>query len=84
MDLDAGAFAIVWSSVRHDRERARHSVRAATTTRRLQLCGLSLVEATNLTAHLNGLPIVESGWTVRQIEHLLFLRSIVDSGRLEA
>ena len=65
------------------RERARRNLRVATTTRRLQLCGLSLVEATNLTAHLNGLPIVESGWTVRQIEHLLFLKAIVDTGQLE-
>jgi len=38
----------------------------------------------NLTAHLSGLRAVESGWTVRQIEHLLFLRSIVETGRLKA
>jgi hypothetical protein len=64
------------------RERSYRDVPVAATSRRLQLCGLSVVEASNLTAHLNGLPAVKSGWTVRQIEHLLFLRSIVMTGRL--
>jgi len=69
----------------HDgRERARRVLPVAATTWRLQLCGLSVTEASNLTAHLNGLPAVESGWTVRQIEHLLFLRSILETGRLQA
>ncbi len=64
------------------RERARRNLPVAATTWRLQLCGLSVTEASNLTAHLNGLPAVKTGWTVRQIEHLLFLRSIVETGRL--
>ena len=64
------------------RERAYRHLPAAAQSRRLQLCGLSVAEASNLTAHLNGLPAVKSGWTVRQIEHLLFLRSIVMTGRL--
>ena len=64
------------------RERALRKAPVAATSRRLQLCGLSVAEASNLTAHLNGLQAVESGWTVSQIEHLLFLRSIVMSGRL--
>ena len=67
---------------RDDHERARRHLPVAATTRRLQLCGLSVAEASNLTAHLNGLPAVKSGWTVRQIAHLLFLRSIVETGRL--
>jgi hypothetical protein len=66
-----------------DDERARRLLPVAATTRRLQLCGLSVAEASNLTAHLNGLPAVKSGWTVRQIEHLLFLRSIVETQRLQ-
>ena len=40
-------------------------------------------EAANLTAHLSGLPGVKSGWTVRQIGHILFLRSIVETRRLK-
>lgn len=62
----------------------RRDLPVAATTRCLQQCGLSMAEATNLTAHLSGLAVAQSGWTVRQIEHLLFLRSIVDSGRLKA
>ena len=66
-----------------DGEHARQVLPAAATTWRLQLCGLSVTEASNLTAHLNGLPAVDSGWTVRQIEHLVFLRSILETGRLK-
>jgi hypothetical protein len=67
-----------------DHERTRRDLPVAATTKRLQLCGLSMDEAANLTAHLSGLAVARSGWTVRQIEHLLFLRSIVESGRLKA
>ena len=77
--------AMVERSPPRARERPRRAHRGmpvAATSRRLQLCGLSVAEASNLTAHLNGLPAVKSGWTVRQIEHLLFLRSIVVTGRL--
>jgi hypothetical protein len=64
-------------------ESGRRDLPVAVTTRRLQLCGLSVAEASNLTAHLSGLPAVKSGWTVRQIEHLLFLRSILETHRLK-
>lgn len=65
-----------------ERARARDDLSVATMTRRLQLCGLSITEAANLTARLRGLPAVESGWSARQIAHLLFLRSILETGRL--
>ena len=68
---------------RRDLDERRRDLPVAATTRRLQLCGLSVAEASNLMAHLRGLPAVESGWTVRQIEHLLFLRSIVETRRLK-
>jgi hypothetical protein len=66
-----------------DHERARRNLPIAATSWRLQLCGLSTAEAANLTAHLSGLPGVKSGWTVRQIGHILFLRSIVEAERLK-
>jgi hypothetical protein len=66
-----------------DHETARRSVEVAVTARRLQLGGFTLTEASNLTAHLAGLSAVRTGWNLRQVEHLLFLRSIVESGRLE-
>jgi hypothetical protein len=65
-----------------DHETVRRDVAVAMTAHRLQMSGLSLIEASNLTAHLAGLPPVRTGWNLRQVEHLLFLRSIVESGRL--
>ena len=67
----------------HDHESARHSIEVAVTARRLQLGGFTTTEAVNLTARLAGLPPVRTGWSLRQVEHLLFLRSIVESGRLD-
>ncbi len=49
----------------------------------LLIGGLTAPEAANLTAHLAGLRISTKAWTLQQIEHLLFLRSVVDSGRLQ-
>ena len=66
-----------------DHEGARRDLPIAATSWRLQLCGLSTVEAANLTARLSGLPGVKSGWTVRQIAHILFLKSIVEAQRLK-
>jgi hypothetical protein len=66
-----------------DHETARRSFEVAVTARRLQLGGFTLTEASNLTARMAGLPPVRTGWSVRQVEHLLFLRSIVETGRLE-
>jgi hypothetical protein len=65
-----------------DHERTWRDVVVATVARDLQRGGLTLGEASNLTARLVGLPPVHTGWTLRQVEHLLFLRSIVESGRL--
>ncbi len=49
----------------------------------LLIGGFSSKEAANLTAHLTGLRISTRPWTLHQIEHLLFLRSVVESGRLQ-
>jgi hypothetical protein len=46
--------------------------------------GLTPAEAGNLTAYLNGIGPVGSGWTIGQIERLLFLRHLARSGRLPA
>jgi hypothetical protein len=53
------------------------------TYNRLQLVGLSASEAGNLIAHLVGLRVSRQGWTVLEIERLLFIRSLALSGRLE-
>jgi hypothetical protein len=52
------------------------------TYQRLRMVGLSAVEAGNLTAHLNGLRVAEQGWALPEIERLLFIRALVDLGRI--
>jgi hypothetical protein len=53
------------------------------TFQRLRLVGLSNSEAANLTAHLSGLRVGRQPWTVSEIERLLFLRVLVESGRID-
>ena len=54
------------------------------TFRRLRIAGLTTAQAGNLTARLSGLSPVRTGWSVSEIERLLFLRSLVDSGRVRS
>jgi hypothetical protein len=54
------------------------------TFRRLRIAGLTAAQAGNLTARLSGLSPVRTGWSVNEIERLLFLRSLVDSGRVRS
>lgn len=54
------------------------------TFRRLRIAGLTAAQAGNLTARLSGLSPVRTGWSVTEIERLLFLRSLVDSGRVRS
>ena len=54
----------------------------AVTYRRLGSRGFRSDEAGNLTAYLHGLPPVEGGWAVGEIERLLFLRHLVERGNL--
>jgi hypothetical protein len=50
--------------------------------RRLTIGGWGPREAGNLIAQLEGLRPSRFGWTVREIDHLLFLRRMLESGRL--
>jgi hypothetical protein len=50
--------------------------------RQLGMRGLRAVEAGNITAYLHGLAPVERGWTAMEIERLLFVRYLVERGRL--
>lgn len=56
--------------------------RPAVTYRLLGSRGFRSDEAGNLTAYLHGLPPVKGGWTVGDIERLLFLRHLVERGHL--
>lgn len=51
------------------------------TYRRLLVRGLAPDEAANLTAFLCGIPIAEVHWSLRQVNHLLFLREMARTGR---
>ena len=48
----------------------------------LEAGGWTEREASNLVALLHGLRPARSGWTVREIEHLRFLQSMVKVGRI--
>jgi hypothetical protein len=48
----------------------------------LQVEGWTEFEAGNLVALLHGLRPSPSGWSVREIEHLQWLRALVKSGRM--
>jgi hypothetical protein len=57
---------------------------ALATYRDLGAKGLAPTEAGNLTAYLRGLRPVDQGWTVAEIDRLLFLRYLVDRDRLDS
>jgi hypothetical protein len=50
--------------------------------RQLTIGGWDPREAGNLIAHLEGLRPARFGWTVREIDHLIFLRRMAEDGRL--
>jgi hypothetical protein len=49
----------------------------------LEAGGWSEREAGNLVGLLHGLRPAQAGWSEREIEHLRFLRALVESGRLD-
>jgi len=55
---------------------------AAATYRRLRFAGLSAREAGSLVGHLHGLSGVPGGWSIEEVEHLLFVRELVRLGRM--
>lgn len=68
------------------RSTARHAVPAAGARAlvwSLESGGWTQREAGNLVALLHGIRPARSGWSVREIEHLRFLRALVDDGRIE-
>ena len=46
--------------------------------------GFEPTEAGNLTAYLLGLAPVETGWTVDEIERLMFVRHLVERRRIKS
>jgi hypothetical protein len=60
---------------------ARKSQTTRATYRHLLLKGMAPEEAANLTAFISGLPVGEGHWTIKQINELLFLRRMAETGR---
>jgi hypothetical protein len=52
------------------------------TYRGLRAIGWSDGEAGNLAAYLEGIGRVRNGWTIREVEGLLFIRALVTDGRI--
>jgi hypothetical protein len=49
--------------------------------RQLIMRGLAPGEAANVTAIMTGLPLGDTAWTVHEISHALFLRTLREGGR---
>lgn len=57
---------------------------ARETYRRLRLAGLDAREAASLVAHLLGIGSARGGWSIAEVERLLFVRAMVGTGRLRS
>jgi hypothetical protein len=68
-------------AVRRQTRARADSVRAA--YRGLRAMGWTEGEAGNLAAHLAGLEVTRKGWRITEVEGLLFIRSLVATGRLD-
>jgi hypothetical protein len=56
----------------------------AVALRLLRMGGLSSAEASNLLAYLSGIQPRDGGWTLGEIQRLLFVGYLVDAGRLKS
>jgi hypothetical protein len=56
------------------------SLATRATYRHLLMKGMQPDEAANLTAFMAGIPIAEAHWTLRQVNQLLFLRRMQETG----
>ena len=59
----------------------QRSLATRSTYRHLLLKGMAPEEAANLTAFMAGIPVGEAHWTLKQINQLLFLRQMQQTGR---
>lgn len=56
------------------------SLATRATYRHLLMKGMAPDEAANLTAFMAGIPVAEAHWTLRQVNQLLFLRRMQETG----
>jgi hypothetical protein len=69
-------------AITRDGEPAREPTR--TVVAALERSGMSRIQARNLVALASGLAPVAGGWSVTEIDHLQFVRWLVDNGRLHS
>ena len=67
-----------------ERGRTDRPMSATATYRELGARGFAATEAANLTAYLHGIRLAGRGWSIEQIDRLLFLRYLVEHGRLQS
>jgi hypothetical protein len=77
---DVSGSAIATSTTELSPETQR-SLATRSTYRHLLLKGMAPDEAANLTAYIAGIPVGEAHWTLKQINQLLFLRQMQQTGR---
>ena len=69
------------SSTTEPKPETQASLATRSTYRHLLLKGMAPEEAANLTAFMAGIPVGEAHWTLKQINQLLFLRRLQETGR---
>ena len=57
---------------------------AGETYRRLRLAGFTAREAGTLAGWVAGVPVTPGGWSITEVERLLFVRALVRAGRLRS
>jgi hypothetical protein len=73
--------SVTATSTTEPKSEIRQSLATRSTYRHLLLKGMAPEEAANLTAYLAGIPVGEAHWTLKQINQLLFLRQMRQTGR---
>ena len=66
--------------MRHRQDESRRKTATLATYRHLLLKGLTPDESANLTAFLCGIPVGELRWKLIEVNRLLFLRRLAQSG----
>ena len=69
------------SSTTEPKPETQASLATRSTYRHLLLKGMAPDEAANLTAFMAGIPVGDAHWTLKQINQLLFLRQMRQTGR---
>ena len=69
--------------VKKDHETVAPSEPPKVLYRQLLLRGLTPKEAANLIAHMEGLDIIATGWDIKQIEKIMFLRALIEMDKIK-